>query len=44
VLASGFSEQDVASRFAGKGLGGCMQKPYSMKKLREVLSGLLSPA
>jgi PAS domain S-box-containing protein len=41
VLASGYSHEDVASRFAGKGLDGVLQKPYSLAKLREALAGLM---
>jgi CheY-like chemotaxis protein len=41
VLASGYSHEDVASRFAGKGLDGVLQKPYTLLKLRESLAGLL---
>ncbi|MFP4380171.1 MAG: PAS domain S-box protein [Candidatus Sumerlaeia bacterium] len=37
VLASGYSEQDISARFAGKGLAGVIQKPYDMKKLRTTL-------
>ncbi len=42
VLASGYSHEDVSSRFAGKGLAGVLQKPYTLAKLRELLAGLLS--
>ncbi|MFA5808354.1 MAG: PAS domain S-box protein, partial [bacterium] len=41
VLASGYSHEDVASRFAGKGLDGVLQKPYTLAKLRELLAGLM---
>ena len=41
VLASGYSPEDVGSRFAGKGLVGVLQKPYTFAKLRELLAGLL---
>ena len=41
ILSSGYDEQDVASRFAGKGLAGFIQKPYQptelIAKLRSVL-------
>ena len=37
ILASGYSEEDVAARFAGKRLSGVLQKPYSLNKLRELL-------
>jgi CheY-like chemotaxis protein len=39
VLASGYSEEDVTSRFEGKGLAGVLQKPYTLAKLQESLSG-----
>jgi two-component system, cell cycle sensor histidine kinase and response regulator CckA len=41
VVASGYSPEDVASRFVGKGLAGVLQKPYTLAKLGESLSGLL---
>ncbi|MGZ8473645.1 MAG: hybrid sensor histidine kinase/response regulator [Candidatus Deferrimicrobiaceae bacterium] len=41
VLASGYSHEDVASRFAGKGLSGVLQKPYTLLKMREALARLL---
>ncbi len=41
VLASGYSHEDVSSRFAGKGLDGVLQKPYTLAKLRESLAGLM---
>ncbi len=41
VLASGYSHEDVVSRFAGKGLAGVLQKPYTLAKLRESLAGLM---
>jgi signal transduction histidine kinase/CheY-like chemotaxis protein/HAMP domain-containing protein len=41
VLASGYSHEDVASRFAGKGLAGVLQKPYTLAKLRESLAGMM---
>ncbi len=44
VLASGYSHEDVASRFAGKGLAGVLQKPYTLAKLRESLAGLVPGA
>lgn len=44
ILASGYSETDIAARFAGKGLAGCMQKPYTLTKLSELLSTLLPKA
>ena len=44
ILASGYSHEDVASRFAGKGLDGVLQKPYTLLKLRESLAGLMPGA
>jgi len=41
VLASGYSKEDVASRFAGKGLYGVLQKPYTLARLREILADQL---
>ena len=41
VLASGYSNEDVAARFAGKGLSGVLQKPYNLSSLREALAGLM---
>ena len=41
VLASGYSKEDVGSRFAGKRPAGIIQKPYTLSKLREALAGLL---
>ena len=41
VIASGYSQGDVVSRFVGKGLSGVLQKPYTFAKLRETLAGLL---
>jgi len=41
ILSSGYNEQDVVNRFAGKGLAGFVQKPYTSNeliiKVREVL-------
>ena len=41
ILASGYSEEDVDSRFIGRGLAGCLQKPYTLAKLRSLFSDLL---
>jgi CheY-like chemotaxis protein len=41
VLSSGYNEQDATSRFAGKGLAGFMQKPYTPAALMEKLSEVL---
>jgi PAS domain S-box-containing protein len=40
VLTSGYSEEDVSSRFEGKDLAGVLQKPYTLNKLRELLAGI----
>jgi CheY-like chemotaxis protein len=41
ILSSGYNEQDVVNRFAGKGLAGFVQKPYTaeelLSKVREAL-------
>jgi CheY-like chemotaxis protein len=43
ILSSGYNEQDVVNLFAGKGLAGFIQKPYTnaelIAKVREVLGG-----
>jgi PAS domain S-box-containing protein len=43
VLSSGFSEADVSRRFAGKGIAGFLQKPYTVatisSKVAEILAG-----
>lgn len=44
VLSSGYNQQDLINRFAGKGLAGFIQKPYQVVLLREVLLHALSPA
>jgi PAS domain S-box-containing protein len=44
ILVSGYSEDDIAARFAGKGLAGCLQKPYTVDRLRSLLSTLLPKA
>ncbi len=33
ILCSGYNQQDVTTRFAGKGLAGFMQKPYDASEL-----------
>ena len=37
ILSSGYSEQDVVERFAGKGIAGFVPKPYTISQLRSVL-------
>jgi CheY-like chemotaxis protein/two-component sensor histidine kinase len=41
VISSGYSEDDVISQFAGKSLAGVLQKPYTLSKLSELLSGII---
>ena len=41
VLASGYAEDDMSSRFEGRTPSGMIQKPYTLAKLRETLAGLL---
>ena len=42
VLASGYDENDILARFAGKGLAGSIQKPYTMDRLGAVLRPLIT--
>jgi YesN/AraC family two-component response regulator len=41
ILSSGYDEQEVTRQFAGLGLAGFIQKPYTVVKLQEVLSRVL---
>ncbi len=41
ILSSGYNEQDVTQRFAGKGLAGFIQKPYRRQELLAVLHKVL---
>ena len=41
VMSSGYAESDITSRFAGKGLVGFVQKPYTLAELREQLRAAL---
>jgi PAS domain S-box-containing protein len=41
VLSSGYNEQDATSRFAGKGLAGFLQKPYTPEALEEKVQEIL---
>ncbi|MEI6207860.1 MAG: PAS domain S-box protein [Desulfuromonadales bacterium] len=47
LISSGFNEQEVTSKFVGKGLSGFIQKPYKImevsNKLREILEAVTSP-
>ncbi len=42
ILSSGYNEQDVIQRFAGKGPAGFIQKPYQMDNLRMKLKEIFS--
>ena len=44
ILSSGYNEQEATSRFAGKGLAGFVQKPYSANQLAETLQSVLGDA
>lgn len=41
LLMSGYNEQDAVMRFAGKGLAGFVQKPFTVNVLRERLLSVL---
>jgi DNA-binding NarL/FixJ family response regulator len=41
VLSSGYDEQEIAGRFAGREPHGCIQKPYSADKLVERVRRIL---
>lgn len=38
IVSSGYNEQEVVVRFAGKGLTGFIQKPYTLEALKEALA------
>jgi YesN/AraC family two-component response regulator len=40
VIASGYSEREVARKFAGEAVTGFMQKPYSLASLRDAVRKL----
>ncbi len=42
ILSSGYNEQEVTSRFAGKGLAGFIQKPYQVRSLIDRVRRVLS--
>ena len=42
VLTSGYNEQDATNRFAGKGLAGFIQKPFTLEGLRLTFQDALS--
>jgi DNA-binding NtrC family response regulator len=41
VLSSGYSEQELSSRFAGQGFTGFIQKPFNLHDLRTLLAKVL---
>ncbi|MDQ6969561.1 MAG: response regulator [Mariprofundus sp.] len=44
ILSSGYNEQDATNRFAGKGLAGFIQKPYSPEALQTMLLNAVAAA
>lgn len=44
LLASGYSEEDVAERFKGVGLNGFIQKPFNLKRLVDEVKRVLEVA
>jgi two-component system cell cycle sensor histidine kinase/response regulator CckA len=44
VVNSGFSQEDVAARFTGKGMAGFLQKPYRLDDLGAALRRVLEPS
>lgn len=43
VISSGYSEQEVARRFAGASFSGILQKPYTSARLAEAVASALVP-
>ena len=41
VVTSGYNEQEITQRFAGKGLAGFVQKPFTLSTLQEILKAVL---
>jgi CheY-like chemotaxis protein len=44
ILSSGYNQQDVTQRFAGKGLNGFVQKPYQLLTLEAEIRRVLGAA
>lgn len=44
IMSSGYNEQDIVSRFSGKGLAGFIQKPYRLARMTEVFRSVLAGA
>jgi PAS domain S-box-containing protein len=42
LMSSGYTENDTAARFAGKGLAGFIQKPYTLELLSESLRAVVN--
>ncbi len=42
LLMSGYNEQDAIARFTGDGLAGFIQKPFTLRELREQLQGIFA--
>ena len=42
IVSSGYDEQDVSSRFVGKGLAGFCQKPFRYQTLRDKIIEVLA--
>ena len=42
IMSSGYNEQEVTQKFAGKGLAGFIQKPYRLSVLKEVIRSLIA--
>jgi PAS domain S-box-containing protein len=40
IMSSGYNEQEVTQKFAGKGLAGFIQKPYRLSELRRIIMGI----
>lgn len=41
LISSGYNENEISQRFAGKGIAGFIQKPYQLAGLSEKLKGIL---
>ena len=41
IMSSGYNEQEITQRFAGKGIAGFIQKPYQMADLAAALKKIL---
>jgi two-component system cell cycle sensor histidine kinase/response regulator CckA len=41
ILSSGYNQQEITARFAGKGLAGFIQKPYQLIQITEAIRSVL---